>query len=131
MERFDPDVNNVLSHVLLLGQAVGCGPVPQAYLCCALHQGQTRIFCLHLPSRYTGSLDGEATPWDGCSFAFLGEITQGFVSTVTLPDNAFCMIFNVRAQTSDYMAIHLDELTGIGFPPVGQADPEANAVSTP
>jgi hypothetical protein len=130
MERFDPDVNNALSHVLLLGQAVGCGPVPQAYLCCALRQGQTRIFCLHLPSRYTGSLDGEATPWDGRSFAFLGEIIQGFVSTIILPDNAFRMIVNVQAQTSDYMATHLEELTGIGFPPAGPADPEANAVST-
>jgi hypothetical protein len=35
MERFDPNINNVLSHVLLLGQAFSCGSVPQAYLCCA------------------------------------------------------------------------------------------------
>jgi hypothetical protein len=60
MERFDPEVNNALSYVLLLGQAVGGGPVPQAYLCCSFRSGQKRLYCIHLLSRYTGSLDGQA-----------------------------------------------------------------------
>jgi hypothetical protein len=129
-EHFDPEVNNALSYVLLLGQAVGGGPVPQAYLCCSLRQGSTRIFCVHLPSRYTGSLDGQVSPLDGRSFAFLGEVTQGFVSTVSLPDDSFRMIHNVRSKTSDYIISHLDEITPLGIPPPPQDDPDMTLVST-
>jgi hypothetical protein len=49
MERLDPEVNRVISHVILFQQAIGTGPVPQAYLCCALQQNQVRIYCLYLP----------------------------------------------------------------------------------
>jgi hypothetical protein len=28
------------------------------------------------------SLDGQVTPWDGLTFAFLGEISQGMVTTM-------------------------------------------------
>jgi hypothetical protein len=109
MERFDPEVNAGTSHVMLLEQAVQYGPEPQAYLVCTERQDQTRIFCLHLPSRYAGSLDGSPTPWDMKSFAFLGEITQGFVSTIELPNMVFRTVANIRAKTSDYIVTHLDE----------------------
>jgi hypothetical protein len=67
-----------LWHVILLEQAVGVGPVPHVYLCCAQCQTQTRLLCMHMPSCYTGSLDRRATPWDGTTFAFLGKNSEGF-----------------------------------------------------
>jgi hypothetical protein len=52
---FDPAQNVAITHVLLLEQAIGAGVAPQAYLCCAMSQGQIKIYCLHMPSRFTGS----------------------------------------------------------------------------
>jgi hypothetical protein len=51
MERFDPERNNAISHVMLLEQAGGAGAIPQAYLCCMQRQNQTRLFCVHMFSR--------------------------------------------------------------------------------
>jgi hypothetical protein len=60
MARLDPAVNPALSYIMLLEQALGSGPVPQAYLCCALRQQQLRVYCLHSPSKFTSSsLDGD------------------------------------------------------------------------
>jgi hypothetical protein len=128
MDRFDPEVNPALSHIMLYEQAVGSGPIPQAYLCCAQRQNQTKIFCLHLPSRYTGSLDGHATPWDSLGFACLGEVTAGQVTTVMLPDNYFRAAPILRAKTADYIVTHLVEAHGL--PAVLVDDPEAPQVRT-
>jgi hypothetical protein len=130
MERMDPEVNNALSHVMLLEQAVGAGPVPQAYLCCAVRRNQVRVFCLHLPSRYISSLDGNPTPWDGLNFAFLGEITQGMITTVELPANVFRTVNNVRAKTCEYITSHLDELEEAGLEPILADEPTVNRIST-
>jgi hypothetical protein len=129
MERFDPEVNPGISHIFLLDQAVGSGPIPQAYLCCAQRQAQTKIYCVHLPSRYTGSLDGRVTPWDSTSFAFLGEVVQGQITTVVLPDLAF-RTFNVRAKSVDYIVTHLNELGAHGLPPADANDPDATGLTT-
>jgi hypothetical protein len=129
LDHFDPDVNGVVSHVYLLEQAVSSGPIPQAYLCCAERQQQTKIFCIHLPSKYARALNGDTTSWDGQCFVYLGEITQGVVTTIQLPDNAFRTISNVYAKTSDYMATPLNELTEYGFPG-RDGDPDVNQVTT-
>lgn len=100
MDRFDPEFQ-AMSHVTLLDQAVGSGPVPQAYLCCTRHQNQVRILCVHLPSRFTGALDGQVTPWDGLNFACVGEVVQGQFNTVILPENSFRIVRNVRSKSSD------------------------------
>jgi len=89
LERLDPETNNGLSHVMLLEQAVGTGPCPQAYLCCMNQQQRTRIYCIHLPSRFTSLLDGQVTQLDSCTFAFLGELIQGTVQNVILPSEVF------------------------------------------
>jgi hypothetical protein len=115
--------------VYLLEQAVSSGPIPQAYLCCAERQQQTKIFCIHLPSKYARALNGDTTSWDGQCFVYLGEITQGVVTTIQLPDNAFRTISNVYAKTSDYMATPLNELTEYGFPG-RDGDPDVNQVTT-
>jgi hypothetical protein len=60
--RLDPEVNNVVSHVILLEQAVAPSPHSLAYLCCTMQGTQVIVYCLHLLSRYTGSLDGRETP---------------------------------------------------------------------
>jgi hypothetical protein len=130
MARFDPEVNQATSHVMLLELAVGSGPVPQAYLCCSERRNQTRIFCIHMPSRFVGSLDGQATPWDGSNFAYLGELTQGVVTTINLPNTAFRTIANVHARTSDYIVTHLDELTEHGLHPPPAGDEDVNQITT-
>jgi hypothetical protein len=129
MDRFDPEVNNAVSHVMLLEQAIGSGVVPQAYLCCAHVQQQMRIYCLHLPSKFTSLLDGRVTPWDGKCFAFLGEVSHGVVTTVTLPDNAFRTV-QARVRPVDYFVTHLEDLTAMGFQPVDQAEPDSTITYT-
>lgn len=114
--RFDPAQNVAITHVLLLEQAIGAGVVPQAYLCCTVNQGQIKILCLHMPSRFTSSLDGRRTPWDGKVFAFLGELTQGIATTVELPDKAFCSVINIRTRTYEYICDHPEELLCTGMP---------------
>jgi hypothetical protein len=69
MARFDIDVNPGVTHLILYEQAVGSGTTPQAYLCCSVVQQEVKIFCVHLPSKFVGALDGTATPWDGQGFA--------------------------------------------------------------
>lgn len=120
-ERLDPELNNVASHVILLEQAIAPSPHSLAYLCCATQGTQVQVYCVHQLPRYTGSLDGRETTWDGCSFAFLGDTTEGLVTTVELPATCFQAVMNVRAKTADYIVTHLDELTGRGMPP---SDPD-------
>jgi hypothetical protein len=129
MERFNPNANPGLSHVMLLEQATSSGPIPQAYLCCATKQNQTRVYCLHSPSKYTSALDGLVTLWDGLSFMFVGDVTQGQATTILLPNKMFRLI-TTRAKTTDYIVTHLDELADYGMPPSDANDPEANQVST-
>jgi len=109
---------------------VGTGLVPQAYLCCAKQQQRTRVYCVHLSSRFTSSLDGQVTQWDSCSFAFLGELIQGTVQSVTLPLDAFCVTNNVRAKTADYVVTHLNEVTDAGLPPIAINQEDATVFST-
>jgi hypothetical protein len=106
MGRLDPETNQLVTPLLLFEQAVGAGPIPQAYLCCALQHNQVRVYCLHLPTKYVGALDGQTCPWDGNSYAFLGEITQGVVTT------------------------HLDLIGNKGLPAVLADEPNAELVST-
>jgi hypothetical protein len=49
-----------------------------------------------MPSRFIGSLDGRVTPWDGMSFAFLGDVVHGLTTTVMFPQNAFNVTGSVR-----------------------------------
>jgi hypothetical protein len=129
MDRFDPEFN-ATSHVTLLDQAVGSGPVPQAYLCCVRRQAQVQILCVHLPSRFTGALDGQVTPWDGVNFAYIGEIMQGQINTVILPENSFRVVRNIRAKSSAYIVTHLVELGDNGLPLPAADDAETNIIAT-
>ncbi len=85
---------------------------------------------ISLPSCYTGAMDGRATPWDGNSYAFLGDVTQWVINTVELPANAFRTIVNVQAKTSDYIATHLNLVGNKGLPNLPAEDPEATIVTT-
>jgi hypothetical protein len=69
-------------------------------------------------SRNTGALDGRDTPWDGSTFAFIGKITQGFISSVLLPNTAFQTMLNIRAQSNKNIITHLEELGDQGLPPL-------------
>jgi hypothetical protein len=70
-------------------------------------------------------MDAQTTPRDGNCYAFLGEVSQGIVMTVAFPNNAFLMIMNVRAKTSDYAATHLEEIGNKGFSPILGINPES------
>jgi hypothetical protein len=115
MDRFDPEFN-ATSHVTLLDQAVGSGPVPQAYLCCIRRQNQVRIVCIHLPSCFIGALDGQVTPWDGLNFACIGEVVQGQINTVIVPENSFRIVRNVLGDN--------------GLPHLAADEADANMIST-
>jgi hypothetical protein len=66
---------------------------------------------------------------DGKNFAFLGELTRRFVSTIILPETVFHMVANINAKSSDYIVTNLDELQDDGMAPVEANDPDATAVS--
>jgi hypothetical protein len=130
MARFDPEVNPGITAAMLLEQAAGSGPVPQAYLCCTLRQNQVTLVCVHLPSRYISSLDGRTTPWDGMYFAFDGEVIQGQVATVALPETLFRAVVNVPSHSTDYIVTNLDLIGGCGLPAPAPNAPDATAVTT-
>ncbi len=130
LERMDPEVNNAISHVFLLEQAVGLGAVPQAYLCCARRHNQVKVFCIHLPSKYVSALDGQPTPWDGQTFAFLGELVQGMVTTIELPAQAFQVVNHARAYTAEYILNHLDQLGDEGLVPPQDNNEEVASICT-
>ncbi len=111
-------------------QAIGSGPIPQAYLCCVHNAQRVRVHCIHLPTKFTSALNGKATPWDRNVYAYLGELTHGTVTTVNVPADAFCHIANIRVKTSDYMVTHLDELTPLGFPAAPINEPDTTVTST-
>jgi hypothetical protein len=75
-------------------------------------------------------MDGQVTPWDGSSFAALGETTQGVVTTVAFPNTSFSTVLNVRAKTSDYIRNNLATIGNKGFRAILQDEPEAEMVST-
>jgi hypothetical protein len=130
MERLEPEINQAVTPLILFEEVVGAGPIPQAYLCCALQQNQVRIYCIHLPSRYIGSMDGQVTPWDGNSFAVLGEIIQGVITTVGFPNTSFSTVLNARAKTSDFILNNLATIGNKGYRSILMDEPEAEMVST-
>jgi hypothetical protein len=130
MDHLDPETNQLVTPLLLFEQAVAAGPIPQAYLCCALQRNQVRVYCLHMPAKYVGALDGQTSPWDGNSYAFLGEITQGVVTTVNFLNNSFNPVMNIRSKSSDYIVTHLDFIGNKGLPAVLADELDAELVST-
>jgi len=119
LECFDPETNPAISHVMLLEQTTGSWLIPLAYLCCASCQQHTRVYCIHCihsPSKFVSSLNGDTTSWDVKSFAYLGDIIQGIISTITLPNNSFRTVNTVRVKTVEFMCTKLDLLTDYGFP---------------
>ncbi len=70
------------------------------------------------------------SPWDGNTYAFLGEITQGVITTVNFPNTSFNPVMNVRSKTSDYIVTHLDAIGNKGLPPATAETPEDELVST-
>jgi len=121
MARFNPEVQGPVNVNTLTEQAVGTpAHVPQAYLCCVLSRRGIRIHCIHMPSRFVGSLDGRVTPWDGSSFAFLGDVVHGLATTVVFPPNAFNVTGNVRVLPCERLleTYRQDPLQQDPLPPV-------------
>jgi hypothetical protein len=92
MTRFDADSPTPTDSNTLWNQVIGVGGSQlQAYLCCRTGIGGRgpRIYCLHLPTKFIPALDGQESPWDNLTFAFLGEVMQGHVTNVVVPQEAF------------------------------------------
>jgi hypothetical protein len=75
-------------------------------------------------------MDRHTTPWDSKSYAFLGNVTQGVLTTVGLLSTTFRTIVNVRAKTSDYIVTNLDTIGDKGLSALLVDEPEVTLVST-
>jgi hypothetical protein len=130
MHRFDPAHPNAIQGNILLDQALGAGAIPQAYLCCSSSRRGTRIYCVHMPSRFAGTVDGHITLWDNNLYAFLGEVTQGVASIITFPTTAFNLVERVPARTTENILQNLASIINghDALPPVAQN--EAQAIET-
>ncbi len=113
MNRFDAGALNAPEGQALFNQVVSAGSLQlHAYLCCGTGVGNNRprIYCLHSPVRFTASLDGQTTRWDNWSFAFLGELVQGQITNILLPNSIFDEV-TIWARPQAYILAHLEDLT--------------------
>jgi len=131
MTRFDAAREGAASSVSLYSQVVATGyRVPQAFLVCGGTAQGPRIYCLHHPAKFISSIDGSLSPWDDLSFAFLGEVTHGLISTVSFPTAAFDVV-NLRVKKLNYILQHLDDLIDLPvFPPLQPNDDDAEEITT-
>jgi hypothetical protein len=74
-------------------------------------------------------MDGRETPWDGKTYAYLGDVTQGVITTLELPNTIFQSVANIRVKTSDYIVTNLDRLGNKGLPYIAADDPEATFIT--
>jgi hypothetical protein len=128
MARFDNSLPTAIASVQLFDQVVGVsGGQLNACLCIGIGIGGrgTRVYCLHFPAKFMASLDGQDSPWDNLRFAFLGEVIQGHVMTIVLPNNALGMV-----MTWKYSANHIMDKTHLFFPLVKPNDDDTVLVST-
>jgi hypothetical protein len=130
MNRFDAGRVNAIPERTLLDQAIGLGAqTAQAYLCCGLAPGGVKIFCLHCPTRYATSLEGDITGWDNLCFAFLGELVQGTITNVLFPEDAFTTAM-LCIPSIEYIQQHLEDLMDAPyFPPMDDDDPNSTQVT--
>jgi hypothetical protein len=68
------------------------------------------------------ALNGRVTPWDGQSFAFLGNMAQGTATMIKLPELVFRAVMNNWVKTINYMVTNLAEMDvfGVPFVPMGE-----------
>lgn len=113
LQRFD---NAATAEEVLTTAATSLpGTATCAYLCCtALHPNvPPRIYSLHTLSRFPpATLDGAVTPWNNSIFACLGDVLQGAVATVSLPQNAFALTQHGRVHLEAVLPDHLAQLQG-------------------
>jgi hypothetical protein len=113
MQRFDANQPGAPASDVLYEQVVTTGgDVPQAYLFCAETVQGPLILCAHFPCKYKSALDGSLSRWDDLSFAFVGELVQGMVTTMIFPRDAFDIV-TVHTRTTEYFLQHLDDLRPI------------------
>ena len=95
-----------MAHQLLLDRVTGNVTTPQAYL--AIYTTDTpRVYCLHRPSRFVPAIMGPASPWDNASFAFLGDVTEGIMTSVYFPTDAFTLTPDTDVYSAQESFNHL------------------------
>lgn len=94
LRRFDAIGNEAQDADTLLQVTLGNPNVPIAFLCCATLSTAPRIYVIHMPSKFSPSIDGRITPWDGRLFAFLGEILRDNPMIVAFPSTGFELTTN-------------------------------------
>jgi hypothetical protein len=108
MNRFDASRVNAVPERTQLDQAIGLSAqTAHAYLCCGLAPGGLKIYCVHCPTRYAASLEGDVTGWGNLCFAFLGELVQGAITNVLFPEDTFSSA-TLNVPTIAYIQQHLD-----------------------
>jgi hypothetical protein len=130
MNCFDIDENPGVTYVMLYKQVVGAGFVPQAFICCSNQRQSTRIYCVHLASKFVSALDDTTMPWDGLGFATLGDVTQAIATTINLPDTVFWPRMNARVKTLAHFEESLEELGAYGLAPPEADGDDIELVST-
>jgi hypothetical protein len=113
MQRFDASHPNAPASDALYTQVVTLGEnIPQAYLFCAETDEGPLVLCAHSPCQYKGELDGTPSRWDNQSFAFVGDLVQGLVTTMHFPPDAF-EERTALTRTTDFFLQNLDALQPI------------------
>jgi len=134
MARFEASVPAAVASDMLFQQVTGIGAGQlQAYLRCSSGVGQAgpRIHCVHLPTKFHASLEGEPSAWDDRCFAFLGEVVQGHVTNVLFEETSFDIV-TTYTRSQEYMSQNLEALTSQSplFPPIGANHADAEEVTT-
>jgi len=127
MRRFSANPQDAVTSVTLFNRVVGQGSR------CGTGRGGLQgphIYCIHFPTKFVASLNGNPTFWDNSSFAFLGDMVQGQVMTVIFPSDTFDTI-TTGTKTSLYMLQHLDALIPATplFPPVVEGEVDSIKVT--
>jgi len=134
MARFEASVPAAIASNVLFQQVTGIGAGQlQAYLRCSSGVGQAapRIHCVHLPTKFHASLEGEPSAWDDRCFAFLGDVVQGHVTNVLFEETSFDII-TTHTRSQDYMLQNLEALTTQSplFPPIGANNADTEEITT-
>jgi len=79
----------------------------QAYLSLFNTVAGPRIFCFHRPSKLLPDLTQLPSAHDNHNFAFIGDVVEGMITTIQLPENVFALLPEFDAQTAASCLQHL------------------------
>jgi hypothetical protein len=115
--RIDPMSAAPIAAQELLDSISGDPTRPSAYLCCASLHGASRVYVVHMLSKFLPAMDGQVSPWDNGIFAYLGDVIQGQPFNVRLPNSIFDILPATYVYNEATLAQELPNLAnGVLFP---------------